>query len=289
MQLSSVPIRSRLKQALLSTPAGRVALVGPRALMALKASRVAPRLGSVLAWSVRSRETVNFTYETTRESNMLLAGTVAELTGRPMQEMVGYLDELASDKTLAQYVSRAAEAPESRWNVDPGFHPGRRLAFYLIARSLKPSCVVEAGVDKGLGAVLLSRALRRNASEGRAGDYLGIDINREKRIGLYEGYEGKVGRILRGDAIELMRAAQDSVDLFIHDTTPEPGHLIAMLEAVRPRMSRNGVIASTWTTAALIDYAVANGLKLLTHQEDTVHHWFHGDRMAFLYGFAGKS
>lgn len=278
-------MRSRLKRALLTTRAGRIALIGPRALKALQASRVAPQLGRVLAWSVRSREIANFTYETTRESKLLLAGVVAEIAGRPLREVNAYVDELAADTALARHVSAVALAPGSRWHVDPGFLPGRRLAFYLLARSLKPARIVEAGVDKGLGAVLMSRALTLNADEGRPGDYLGLELDAVKPIAVYESYPGKIGRIVRGDALALVRAEPRPIDLFIHDTIAEPGHMKSMLEAVRPLMAPGGVVASTWTTATLIEHALQHGVKLLTHQEETVGHWFPGDRVAFLYGY----
>lgn len=285
MKTSSISIRSRLKRALLTTRAGRMALVGPRAMMAHKASRVAPQLGRVLAWSLRSRETANFTYETTHESKLLLAGIVAEITGRPLRAVIADVEELGRDRELAGHVAAAALAPDSRWHVDPGFLPGRRLAFYLLARSLKPARIVEAGVDKGLGAVLMSRALTLNAAEGHPGDYLGLELDAEKPITLYEGFPGRIGRIVRGDALALVRADRGPIDLFIHDTIAEAGHMTAMLEAVRPLMAPRGVVASTWTTPTLIEHAVGHGLELLTHQEETAGHWFPGDRVAFLYGY----
>ena len=257
--------------------------------MAIRAARVAPRLGQALAWSVRSREIANFTYETTRESQLLLAAVVAEITHRPPSEIVGYIDELAADRELAGHVADIARAPDSRWSVDPGFKPGRRLAFYLLARALKPRRVVEAGVDKGLGALLVSRALALNAAEGRPGDYLGIELDRNKPIPLYERWPGKVGSIVRGSSVDVLSEQTAPIDLFIHDTIPEAGHMAAQLAAVGTRMAGGGVVASTWTTPQLIDHAYRRGLRLLTHQEETVDHWFPGDRVAFVYGYDRKS
>lgn len=278
-----------LKRRLLTTRAGRIALVAPRAAMALKSVRLGRRLAQVLAWSVRSREIANFTYRTSAASDHLLAGVVAAVTGRPLAEVQGFADELGTDRELQAHVEAMARAPESRFNVDPGFHPGRRLAFYLLARALKPAHVVEAGVDKGLGAVLLSRALARNAGEGRPGNYLGIELDSAKPIALYESFAARQGRIERGDVLAIIRARATPIDLFIHDTTPEAGHMTAVFDAVQPRMAAGGVIASTWTTPTLIDHARGHDLRILSHQEETVDHWFEGDRVGFVYGFQGPN
>ena len=277
------------KRLLLRTGAGRIALVVPRALLAVRAARILPQLGQVLAWTVRSREIVNFSYETTRESQLILAATIAELARCPLAEIVGYVDELAADKQLAAHVIEISRRPGTRWSSDPHFLPGRRLAFYVLARALKPKSVVEAGVDKGLGALLVSRALERNAADGHPGDYLGIEFDAAKPIPLYESWAGKIGAIVRGDSLAVLSGRREPIDLFIHDTLNEAGHLTAQLETVKPLMARDGVAASTWTTPELIDHAVRNHLKLLTHQEITVDHWFPGDRVAFLYGYAGTS
>ncbi len=262
-----------------------MALVAPRAVAAMKAARLLPRLGQVLDWSVRSREIVNFTYDTTRSSKVILCAAVAEIIGRPIAESLVHLDELEADRDLADYVATANATPEARWQIDPGFRPGRRLAYYLIARGLKPARIVEAGVDKGLGAVLLSRALALNAAGGHPGEYLGIEHDRAKPIALYDGYPGKLGHIVRDDSLAVIRTLTPGIGLFIHDTIADHDHMTAQLEAVAPLMHPRGVLVSTWTTPAVLDHVTRHGLGLLTHQEEPIDHWFPGDRMAFVYGY----
>lgn len=282
-------LKARIKRQLLTTRAGRVALVAPRAFAALRAARLVPRLGQVLGWSVRSREIANFTYDTTRDSKLILCGVVAGIVGRPTAEIRGYLDELEADRDLAAYVETAGAAPENRWQIDPGFRPGRRLAYYLMARGLKPNRIVEAGVDKGLGAVLLSRALALNAADGQPGEYLGIEYDRAKPIALYDGYPGKLGHIVRDDSLAVIRTLTPGIGLFIHDTIADHDHMKAQLEAVAPLMHPHGVLASTWTTPAVLDHVTRHGLGLLTHQEEPIDHWFPGDRMAFVYGYETRT
>lgn len=145
--------------------------------------------------------------------------------------------------------------------------------------------MIEAGVDRGLGAALVCRALARNAAEGHGGSYLGIEHDASKPIVLYERSRDRTGRIVRGDSLAAIADEGGPVDLFIHDTVPAPAHLAAQLDAARRIMSPRGVLSSTWTTPVLIEHALQHGLRLLTHQEEPRDHWFPGDRVAFLAGY----
>ena len=54
---------------------------------------------------------------------------------------------------------------------------GRRLGWYAIARATKPKVIVETGVERGHGSVLLCSAILHNAIEGFPGRYFGTDID----------------------------------------------------------------------------------------------------------------
>ncbi len=276
-------LRHHARTLLLETAIGRFVMVVPRAGLALKAAGIGPRLGAIARWAVTSREHVNFTYDTTRDSQRLLCAAIAEIAGCPTSEVVDHLDQLLADRDLIAHVETVSRSPASRHRVDPGFKPGRRIAFYLLARVLKPRFVVEAGVDRGLGALLISHALNMNAAEGFPGDYLGIEFDAEKPIPLYQGYPHRVGNITRGDSIAVVAALDRPIDLFIHDTTTEPAHVSAQLAAVAQKRSPHGVIASTWSMPQLTEFALRGGLGILTHQEEPVGHWFSGDRVAMVF------
>lgn len=278
---ANISLKQRAKSLLLDTAPGRAAMVLPRAAMAFKAARIAPQIGAVARWAFASRERVNFTYDTTRESQLLLCATIAEIATCDMRSVVAHLDQILSDPELIAHVE--ADNRASRHRVDPGFRPGRRIAFYLLVRTLKPRFVVEAGVDRGLGAILISRALALNAAAGHVGDYLGIEFDTNKPIPLYDNFAGRIGRIERGDSVAIVDGIDRQIDLFIHDTTTHEVHVTAQLAALKPKLSPHGVIASSWTTRPVIDFAMCNDFGLLTHQEQTVGHWFSGDRVAMLY------
>ncbi len=276
-------VKERAKSALLGSALGRAALVVPRAVMAFREARLGSQAGAILRWSLNSRERVNFTYQTTRHSDLLLCAVVAEAAGVEASRVVAWLDELYADTELIAFIDTVARAKKSRHRIDPGFKPGRRLAFYLLVRALKPRHVVEAGVDRGLGALVISRALALNAAEGHPGAYTGIEYSPTKPIPLWEDYPERIGRIVRGDSIEFLDAGTEPIDLFVHDTTSDDTHVETQLHALTPRLSQRGVIASTWTTDRVVEHALAHNLSLLTHQEEPVGHWFKGDRVAILY------
>ena len=86
--------------------------------------------------------------------------------------------------------------------------------------------MIETGVDKGLGSVVVCAALLRNRAEGAPGNYLGTDIRPEAGA-LLTGPYAEVGRILYGDSIGSLETVTGPIDLFINDSdlssSGEPG------------------------------------------------------------------
>ena len=72
----------------------------------------------------------------------------------------------------------------------------------------KPKIVVETGIDKGLGSVLLCSALLKNKEDGFEGRYYGTDIN-PKAGYLLSGKYLKVGEILFGDSITSLKKLEE--------------------------------------------------------------------------------
>ena len=128
-----------------------------------------------------------------------------------------YIDEVSRDSALREHVSSlSSEGPNaSRSDSEPHF--GRRIGWYAFARVLKPRLVVETGVDKGLGSVMICAALLRNDKEGYPGTYIGTDINPEAGWLLRPPYSA-VGRLAYGDSIETLKRLEKPIDLFINDS-----------------------------------------------------------------------
>jgi hypothetical protein len=276
-----------VKRKLTGTAFGRLLMIAPRLAFAIRDGVAAP-LTAIFPWLVSSREIGNWTYDTTSENKLVLCSTISIVSGVDVDTVIGYCDELYGDDDLKEYLKSAVAASSEKWQMDPGFKPGRRLAYYLLARALKPKLVVEAGVDKGLTSILVSRALELNAREGRDGRYIGIEYSQTKPIDVYRRYPGQKGPIETGDSIAFLEKFKGAIDLFIHETLATAGHMRAQLAAVEDKMSPNGVIASGWTTAAGIDYALRKRLRVLVHKDEPVAHWHSGSRVLIIFPIVPK-
>ena len=234
-------------------------------------------LARIFPWLFRSREYGNFTYDTSEISRIGLCGMVAAISGRELATVTSYVNELIDNRMFAEHVKHEHELSERRWSSDSHFHPGRRLFYYLLVRALRPGFVVEAGVDKGLGGAIISEAIRRNGM----GDYLGIESNPLQDCSIYETFPEKVGSVVRGDSVAVLASMTRPIDLFIHDTTSESEHVRRQLSSLT--MAANGVIASGWPLREFVEYAISHGMRLLTHQEEPVGHWYSGSRLIAIY------
>lgn len=202
--------------------------IGPRWLRRTK--RAAARVRWVSKWrTVRrsgasplahaahvlwSPELESFSYELTDPEDVVRQVAVA--VDRPADELRAYLRELDDERDLTVDLRRRTRW---RWTVRTAPAPGNRVAWYLLARALRPRLVVETGVYDGLGSLVLLCALRRNALEGDVGELVSIDPDPDAGTlvpaHLADGWrliEGTADRVL-GPALEGRR-----VGLFFSDS-----------------------------------------------------------------------
>ena len=211
----------------------------------------------ILRWLRTSREDTNYTYEITPENVMYLASMIAVVTGETYETVMGYINEVK--------------------------HPnaGRRLGWYAFARILKPRTIIETGVDKGLGSVILCDALRENNKEGFAGYYWGIDINPQAGE-LMTDKQRAYGYIITGDAVENLKEL-DHADLFINDSDHAPAYEAAEYRAVS--LSDRAVVLSdnAHCTNELVKFSILNGRKFLFFKEEPLNHWYPGAGIGISY------
>jgi hypothetical protein len=91
---------------------------------------------------------------------------LAVVLARSSCEIADYIRELHQDARLKRIVAERVAQLGRSGGMDPVAKFGRRVGWYALARALKPSVVVETGVEKGLEALVLCAALLRNAQEG---------------------------------------------------------------------------------------------------------------------------
>jgi hypothetical protein len=233
------------------------------------------RLGA--AWLFRSRESSNFTYDLTPRNEAHMAEALAIVTGQPAAGLARYIAEIHDDQQLKRTVSARAEALGRHSGIDATARFGRRVGWYALARALKPRVVIETGVEKGLGAVLLCAALIRNAQEGSPGRYFGTDIDRGAGA-LWGAPYDSVGTILYGDSIESLMALDQSVDLFINDSNHSADYEAREYRVIAPKLSAQAVVIgdNAHVTDELLRFSHETDRSFLFFCEEPRGHWYPG-------------
>jgi len=226
-----------------------------------------PRVTTAVSWLVRSSEVSNFVYDLTESNKFYLANGVAVALGCGVDEVVALFREAEADQDLRSHLIA---------NKSPVFF-GRRLIWYAVARKTKPKVIVETGVDRGLGSVLLCAALLRNAAEGHSGRHYGLDIMPNAGDLLGGRYAG-VGQIVFGDAIATLQAFDKPIDLFINDSDHHAEHERREYEVVRGKLSSGAIVIgdNIHVTTELAEFSRREKRRFLYLPEMPKDHWYPG-------------
>jgi len=228
----------------------------------------------ILDWALHSREDANFSYDLTPRNRAYLAATVAIVMDIDRDQAKAFIAE--PDGEVIDYVAKKLAALGIN-DIDKSPSFGRRLGWYAIARALRPRVIVETGVDRGLGSVLLCAALKRNAAEGFAGRYYGTDISPYAGALLDEPWS-HYGKILYGDSIESLRKLGETIDLFINDSDHAADYEYREYQTVKPLLSERAVILGDNAHAndVLLRFSEENGRRFLFFKEEPRGHWYPG-------------
>jgi predicted O-methyltransferase YrrM len=226
-----------------------------------------PRVTTTVSWLVRSSEVSNFVYDLTESNKFYLANGVAVALGCGVDEIIAFFQEAEADQELRAHLIQ---------NKSPPFF-GRRLIWYAVARKTKPKVIVESGVDRGLGSVLLCAALLRNASEGHAGRHYGLDIM-PTAGDLLTGRYADTGQILFGDAIAMLRDFDKPIDLFINDSDHHAEYERREYEVVRSKLSPLAIVIgdNIHVTTELAEFSRREHRRFLYLPETPKNHWYPG-------------
>ena len=237
-----------------------------------------PQLRALKPVVLVTGETHNFTYDLTEDNLRYLAEMVAVATKRPAAEIASYIEEAISDKALRQHFDGLMRTQTTAVTMSTVRSPfGRRLGWYAIARATKPKVIVETGVERGHGALMLCAALLRNAQDGQLGRYFGTDIN--PRAGwLLQGEYASVGKILYGDSISSLKALNETIDLFINDSDHSAEYEAQEYEIVSSNLSRRAIVLGDngHVTDKLALFSRQHGRNFLMFYEKPKGHWYPG-------------
>lgn len=223
-------------------------------------------------WAASKTEFSNYYYDITDLNKKFIASNIATLFKLPIDEVMGYIQEIENDSLLTKSVLDFKE--ENQSYRDSKIFPGRRLAWYCIVRALKPSLVVETGVHNGLGGTIILLGLQKNGS----GEYIGIDINPHSGEMIPSELRAS-SQLVIADSTNLHNFLRpNSVDLLITDSDHRYEFEMQELANAESILSENYVIISdnSHDSTALLDFSIQKNRNFLYIQEITKNHWYSG-------------
>lgn len=208
---------------------------------------------------------------------LYLAHIVAAALGISLADVQRYMAEADNDDALREHTLHGIENSSLRTYADRRVCYGRRLGWYVFVRVLKPKVVIETGIDKGMGAVLLCSALLRNKQEGSPGRYFGTDINPAAGY-LLSGVYKEVGEIIYGDSITSLKGFAPTIDLFINDSDHSDDYEYREYKTVEGKLAPDAVILgdNAHDTDKLAVFAKETGRSFLFFKEEPREHWYPG-------------
>jgi hypothetical protein len=238
-----------------------------------------------LAWLVQSNEHTNYTYDLDPINQRHLAAFVAEVASTSFEGAENHIAELRQNQPLREHIRAGVRNAADGRFADAEVRFGRRLGWYALIRALKPRVVVETGVDKGLGACVITAALIRNADDGSPGEYYGTDIDPRKGY-LLSGEYARYGKILYGDSIASLDALDRQIDLFINDSDHSSAYEKREYEVIEPKLSPGAIVLSdnANVTDELLHFALRTKRRFLYFQERPTRHWYPGDGIGAAFG-----
>jgi predicted O-methyltransferase YrrM len=265
------------RKLLRNTALGRVLLI-PFRFCLIALPLLARKFGQMVKWAFTSKEYYNHTYHLTPLNKQYLASYIAVVSGHEVAEIERYMAELENDSALHDLLVRRTLESRDRHNSDAEPRYGRRLGWYALLRATKPRVVVETGIDRGLGTVVMAAALQRNAAEGASGIVYATDIVPDGGHLLAPPYE-QFCRKLIGDSVESLKQFAEPVDIFLHDSDHRPEYEWAEFLAIEPRLHADSIVMSdnSQETTKLREFAARLRKSFLFFQDQPQAHWWPGD------------
>lgn len=231
----------------------------------------------ILRWMIYSKEDTNFTYDLTKQNLNELYKLLEHIFDVDFTIIKGYSEELLKNDTLKKYLKSKIESSNFKNFADNDIKYSRRIGWYIIARIIKPQTIIETGVDKGMGSVILSEALIKNEKEGFKGKYYGTDINPEAGY-LFDDIFRKKGKIIYGDSIESLKKIDEPIDLFINDSDHSAKYEADEYKTIISKLSKNSVILgdNSHSTDELLKFSIEHGRNFVLFRERPKNHWYKG-------------
>jgi len=241
----------------------------------IASSYLKPQRRMARSWIWKRTENDNFYYDLSSSNREDLAHLISLVTGKPLSEIKGYIQELASNDALRDHIASAWKTNPNLKDAFVGF--GRREGWYAIIRAIKPKLVVETDTSHGVGACVIASAILQNRSEGHEGSYVGTDWDPDAGF-LLSGAYAEAGKIVYGDSIESLTALNSVIDLFINDSDHSPDYEAREYVVVAPKLSLGAFILgdNSHTSPSLRNFAEKSLRPFVFFKEVPKDHWYPG-------------
>jgi len=231
----------------------------------------------ILKWGFKSKEDTNYTFHLTKANLSYMIHAISVVTGKKYSEILYYIKEAEDDMELKNYITEAIQKSNYKKFADLEIRFGKRLGWYAFVRTMKPKIVIETGVDKGLGSVILCSAILKNRDEGFEGQYFGTDINPSAGY-LLDGKYKAAGQILYGDSIETLTKFKDTIDLFINDSDHSTEYEYQEYQTIKHLITDDSVILgdNSHCSDKLALFSIETNRNFLFFKEEPLNHWYPG-------------
>jgi predicted O-methyltransferase YrrM len=231
----------------------------------------------IIKWLFNSNEYTNFTYDLSDDNKLLLCQFISHITHSELKTIIKYKEELENDQELKNHIIKATKDSAYSSEADTTCFYGRRIGWYILIRVLKPEVVIETGVEKGLGSVVIASALLKNIEEGKVGKYYGTDINPDAGY-LFSGKYKSCGEILFGDSIESLNNFNQNIDLFINDSDHSEIYERNEYLAIKNKLGTNSIIVSdnAHCSPELSHFSRNEQRDYIFFKEEPINHWYPG-------------
>ena len=238
----------------------------------------------ILRWVINSKEDTNYTYDLTDQNLKELYKLLESIFNINYSQIEKYSNELLNNETLKTYLSTKIKSSNFKNFADKEIKYSRRIGWYIIARIIKPKLIIETGVDKGMGSVILAEAIIKNKLEGYKGEYLGTDINPDAGY-LFDDIYSENGKILYGDSIESLKTIDKKIDLFINDSDHSSIYEGKEYKTILNKLSANSVILgdNSHKTDELLKFSIQQNRKFVLFRERPKNHWYPGAGIGISY------
>jgi len=151
-------------------------------------------------------------YEITKINRNQMVAAVAQVANKPITEVEKLFEELENDTEFANKLNAKSKKLKISYELLFPIPYARRIVWYVLIRIYKPNVVVESGTEKGLGSLIIDRALEKNAH----GQLFTLDIDIYAG-GLLDAADKQRISLMVGDSVESLGKI-DNVDFFIQDS-----------------------------------------------------------------------